>query len=59
MWKKVRERLSDRGVDENVKFGRGNLMFWRCRLWEGPGLGTKIDGRMDANLYVSILETEL
>ena len=34
-------------------------MFWRCRLWEGPGLGTKIDGRMDANLYVSILETEL
>jgi hypothetical protein len=42
-----------------VKFGGRNLMFWGCMLWEGPGYGTKIDGRMDADLYVSILEDEL
>ena len=28
-------------------------------LWDGPGYATRIDGRMDADLYVSILEDEL
>ena len=28
-------------------------------LWEGVGYASKIDGRMDADLYVSILEDEL
>ena len=28
-------------------------------FWEGVGYGTKIDGRMDADLFVSILEDEL
>ena len=34
-------------------------MFWGCMFWEGVGYGTKIDGRMDANIFVSILEDEL
>ena len=28
-------------------------------FWEGPGYPTKIDGRMDADLFVSILDDEL
>ena len=34
-------------------------MFWGCMFWEGVGYGTKIDGRMDTDLFVSILEDEL
>ena len=59
MWKRLGEALSDRLVEGTVNFGGGNLMFWGCMFWEGVGYGTKIDGRMDADLYVSILEDEL
>jgi hypothetical protein len=34
-------------------------MVWRCLLWDGPGFATKIEGRMDAELYTAILEDEL
>ena len=34
-------------------------MMWGCMLWEGPGYASKIECKMDANLYVSILEDEL
>jgi len=59
VWKKAGEGLTDRLVEGTVKFGGGNLMLWGCMLWEGPGFATKIDGRMDADLYVSILDDEL
>jgi hypothetical protein len=59
VWKRTGEGLSDRLVEGTVKFRGGNLMLWGCMLWEGPGYATKIDGRMDADLYVSILEDEL
>jgi len=51
--------LSDRLVQGTVKFGGGSLIFWGCIFWEGVRFGTKIDGRMDADLFVSILEDEL
>ena len=34
-------------------------MFWGCMFWDGVGYGTKIDGKMDAQLYTNILEDEL
>ena len=34
-------------------------MVWGCMMWEGPGLACKIDGRMDGDLYVQILEDDL
>ncbi len=34
-------------------------MMWGCMGWDGVGYACKIDGRMDADLYVSILEDEL
>ena len=58
-WKKQGERLSSRLVQPTVKFGGGSLMFWGCMSWEGVGYGTRIEGRMNADLYVSILEDEL
>ena len=34
-------------------------MIWGCICWQGPGYATKIDGRMDGDLYLSILKEEL
>ena len=59
VWKKPGEGLSDRLVEGTLKFGGGSLMMWGCMTWNGPGYATKIDGRMDGNLYLSILEEEL
>ena len=34
-------------------------MMWSYMSWKGVGLACKIDGKMDANIYVQILEDEL
>ena len=59
VWKKKGERLSDRLVQGTQKFGGGSVMVWGCMGWDGAGYACKIDGRMDADLYCSILEDEL
>ena len=59
VWKKAGEGLSDRLVEGTLKFGGVSLMMWGCMLWEGPGFATKIEGKMDADLYVQILEEKL
>ena len=58
VWKEIGEGLSDRVVEGTVKFGGGNLMMWGCMGWEGVGYACKIDGKMDSDLYVSIVEEE-
>ena len=59
VWKMPGEGLSDRLVQWMVKFGGGFLMIWGCMSWEGPGNLTQNDGRMDADLFMSILDDEL
>lgn len=59
MWKRPGEGLTDRLVDPTVKFGGGSLMMWGCMSWEGVGYGVKIEGKMDADLYVKILDEDL
>ena len=59
VWKEVGEQLSDRLVEGTVTFGGGNVMVWGCMGWDGVGYATRIEGKMDAPLYVSILEDEL
>ena len=34
-------------------------MDWGCMLWDGPGYACRIDGRMDGDLYVKILEDDV
>ena len=34
-------------------------MMWGCMTWDGVEMACKIDAKMDANLYVQILEDEL
>ena len=59
VWKKDGEGLSDRLVGGTLEFGGGCLMVWGCMLWDGVGYACKIDGKMDADLYVSILDDDL
>jgi len=59
VWKKPGEELNDRLVEGTKKFGGGSVMVWGCMMWEGVGYACKIDGRMDADLYVQILEDDL
>lgn len=59
VWKEKGEGLTDRQVERTLKFGGGNVMMWGCMLWEGIGYATRIEGKMDAQLYCSILEDEL
>lgn len=33
--------------------------MWGCMAWEGIGYAAKIDGKLDADLHVGILEVEL
>ena len=57
-WKRQGSGLTDQLVSGTVKFG-GSLMVWGCMTTQGPGYLCKIDGRMDAELYTSILKDEL
>ena len=59
VWKMAGEPLNDRLVECTLKFGGGSVMMWGCMMWEGAGYACKIDGKMDADLYVQILEDEL
>ena len=59
VWKKAGEGLNDRLVEGTVKFGGGSLMMWGCMTWQGVDYATKIDGRMDGDLYLQILKDEL
>src|SRR5215831_17996243 len=58
-WKKQGEGLSQRLVEGTVKFGGGSLMMWGCMLWDGPRYATRIEGKMNAELYTNILDDEL
>jgi len=59
VWKKAGEGLSDRLVQGTLKFGGGSLMVWGCMMWDGVGFACKIDGKMDGDLYVKILDEDL
>lgn len=56
VWVSRSERLSDRRCQPTVKFGGGNVMVWGCMTWAGLGKIAKVEGRMNAQQYVSILD---
>ena len=58
-WKRAGEGLSNRLVEGTVKFGGGSVMLWGSMLWDGPGYGCRIDGRMDGDLFIPILRLVL
>jgi transposase len=59
VWKKPGTALKEQHVKGTLKFGGGNLMMWGCMTAQGVGFACRIEGRMDAELYCSILQDEL
>jgi hypothetical protein len=57
-YKKAGDGLYDCLVEGTKMFGGGSLMMWGCMTWDGPGYATKIDGKMDANLYCQMEELQ-
>jgi transposase len=55
-WKRPGEGLSDRVTTPTVKHGGGRIMVWGCMGWDGVGVLTEVEGNMDAQQYVEILE---
>src|SRR6202012_276117 len=58
-WKRIGELLSDRTTTPTVKHGGGSLMVWDCMGWNGVGALTEVEGKMDAEQYVEILDGEV
>ena len=56
VWKRKGKGLTFREVQGTVKFGEGSLMVWGCIGWNGGGVLSKVEGWMDAEQYVAILE---
>ena len=59
MWKETGEGLSDWLVKGTVKFGEENIIIWKCMSWEGIEYMCKIEGKINEEVYESILEDEL
>jgi hypothetical protein len=58
VWKGPGGVLTEQHVQGTVKFGGGSLMIWGCMTPQGAGHMCCIDGRLDAQLYVNILDNE-
>ena len=56
MWKRKGEGLITREVQGTVKFEGGPLMIWGYIEWNGLWILSEVEGRMDAEQYVAILE---
>ena len=58
-WISADGHLRDTNMQHSFKHGGGSLIVWGCFSWHGVGFMSKIEGRMDAELYCSILGDEL
>jgi len=56
VWKKAGDPLKEKEVKGTLKFEGGNLMVWGYMGWNGVGILCEVEGRVNAEQYVSILE---
>lgn len=58
-WAMEGEQLSSRLIKKTVKYGGGSVMVWGCMSWNGVGRLEKVEGKMNADQYVRILDKNL
>ena len=58
-WKAPGEALSKRTVRATIKHGGGSTMVWGCMTTQGVGRMCVVDGIMNAEKYVKILDQNL
>jgi transposase len=54
-WKKEGTKLNDRDIIPTVKYGGGKLLFWGCFCASGVGELVRIDGIMNSDVYIGVL----
>jgi transposase len=59
VWRKKGEAFVPKNTVPTVKHGGGSIMLWGCFAANGTGELVRIDGIMDKEKYVSILEANL
>ena len=55
----VGEALNENCVQTTVQHGGGGIMVWGCISRKGMGILEKVNGRLDGNGYINILENSL
>lgn len=58
-WGRSKKHLKKTAIKETLKYGGGSIMIWGCITRDGPGELIKIDGIMNADKYIKILEKGL
>lgn len=58
-WKRPNETIQRNHVKQTVKHGGGNIMVWGCFTWWASAPLVKIDGIMNKEYYLSILQNNL
>ena len=53
------EALNENCVQATVQHGGGGIMVWGCISTKGMGMLEKVNGRLDGNGYIYILENAL
>jgi hypothetical protein len=43
-------------VERTVKFEGDNAIVWGCMSWDGVVYATRVEGKMNGALYVSIMK---
>ena len=51
--------LQDHDIIPTKKFGGGSIMVWGCMLSSGVGYLCRVDGGMNAEMYLNVLNDEL
>ena len=58
-WRQADELWMVRGVQPTLRHGGGSIMIWGCMSANGVGYMCRINGGLDAELYVGILADEM
>ena len=58
-WRDPTEPLRDCHINPTVKHGGGSIMVWGCMSWAGVGNLDRIDGIMNLQVYLDILDSQL
>lgn len=58
-WKVPGSLLQDSHVSPTVKYGGGSMMIWGCLAAKGIGNLVRIEGILNARLYIDILKNDL
>lgn len=53
------ESLRNHNITPTKKFGGGSIMIWACMFTRGVGFLCRVDGGVDAPMYLNILRGEL